>query len=92
MKNTIWIIITALLVAAIGGAYWYRTQMAQPLELPAAPTGTALELIERLCRIKIDTALFEDPRFTGLEPFPTPSLDGLQKGKFNPFASPVAPK
>lgn len=86
MKNTAWTIIVFVLIVAIGGAYWYRTQIARPLEFPEMSTGSALELIERLGRIKIDTSLFQDPRFTELEPFPTPSLEGVQKGKLNPFS------
>ncbi len=86
MKNAVWGIVVLVLLAAIGGSYWYRTQIAQPLQLPQAPTGSALELIERLGKIKIDVSLFEDKRFTELEPFPTPSLEGVQKGKLNPFS------
>lgn len=86
MKNTFRLIIIVLLVASIGGAYWYRVKVEQPFQLPVAPTGTALDLIERLGKIKIDPAFFEDKRFMDLEPFPTPSLDGVQKGKINPFS------
>lgn len=86
MKNVIWIILVAILIAAIGGAYWYRTNIAAPVELSETPTGPALELIDRLNKINIDVSLFEDTRFTSLAEFPTPSLDGVQKGKINPFA------
>ena len=87
MKNTFWLIIIVLLGASIGGAYWYRVKVEKPFQLPETPTGTASDLIERLGKIKIDTSFFEDKRFTDLEPFPTPSLDGVQKGSKgkNPF-------
>lgn len=90
MKNTFWIIIILLLIASIGGAYWYRMTLAQPFQLPEMPTGNALGLIERLGKIKIDVSFFEDTRFLNLDPFPTPSLEGVQKGKINPFSLPAA--
>ena len=86
MKNIFWIIVIVLLIAFIGGAYWYRIKLAEPFQLPEAPTGTALGLIDRLGKIKIDVLLFQDKRFLDLEPFPTPSLEGVQKGKINPFS------
>lgn len=85
MKNTLWIIIMALLVAAIGGAYWYRTALEEPARLPQEPTGSALELIERIERIKLDTAFFKDRRFVELTPFEPPSLD-IPRGNSHPFA------
>ncbi len=90
MKNAIWTILVVVLVAAIGGVYWFRTALEAPLVLPQAPTGSALELIDRLGKIKIDTSLFQDKRFLDLQPFPTPSLEGIQKGKINPFSLPSA--
>ncbi|MEK9175365.1 MAG: hypothetical protein AAB795_02105 [Patescibacteria group bacterium] len=86
MKNTFWFIIVILLVASIGGAYWYRVKIEQPFQLPEVPIGAASELIERLGKIKIDLSLFEDKRFMDLDPFPIPSLEGVQKGKINPFS------
>ena len=90
MKNTIWIIIIIILLTAMGGVYWYRTRLAEPLRLPEVPTGSALELIDRLGKIKIDTGIFEDKRFLELEPFPTPSIEGISRGKINPFS--IAPE
>lgn len=85
MKNTIWILIIVLLVAAIGGAYWYRTALEEPAHLPQEQTGSALELIERIGRIKLGTAFFKDRRFMELTPFEPPSLD-VPRGNPNPFA------
>jgi hypothetical protein len=86
MKNSIWFILIAVLLGAIAGAYWYRTTLARPFQLPEAPTGSAVELIDRLTKIKIDISFFEDSRFLNLDPFPTPSLEGVEKGKINPFS------
>ncbi|HEY4497946.1 MAG TPA: hypothetical protein VJC20_04320 [Candidatus Paceibacterota bacterium] len=85
MNNTLWVIIIVLLVASIGGAYWYRTALEEPARLPQEPTGSALELIERIERIKLDTAFFKDRRFLDLIPFEPPSLD-IPRGNFRPFA------
>ena len=46
---------------------------------------TTLELLEHLKTIKIDTSFFDDQQFTDLEAIPSPSLEGLQKGRPNPF-------
>lgn len=85
MKNTLSIFLIVILIAAIGGAYWYRTKLSEPARLPTVPTGSALDLIERLERIKIDTSLFGDERFSKLSGFALPSLDGVIKGRENPF-------
>ncbi len=94
MKSTFWIIIIVVLVGAIGLAYVYRSQVQEVVQLPSAPTDPALQLIQRLRKIKIDRSFFEDQRFLGLVPFTPPSLDGLKKGKANPFSGTVsaAPK
>ena len=85
MKNTGLIIVIVFLVVVIGGVYWYRTVLEDPARLPPAPTGSALELIERLGNIKLDTAFFKDRRFLELTPFEPPSLD-IPRGNPNPFA------
>lgn len=86
MKNTFWVIIIVVLIASIGGAYWYRLKLAQPFQLPEKPVDNAAGLIDRLGKINIDVSFFEDNRFLNLEPFPTPSFEGAQKGKINPFS------
>ncbi|OGN16807.1 MAG: hypothetical protein A3C81_03120 [Candidatus Yanofskybacteria bacterium RIFCSPHIGHO2_02_FULL_46_19] len=86
MKNTGWIIVIVFLVAAIGGVYWYRTALEEPARLPPAPTGSALELIERIGRIKIDTAFFKDRSFLELVPQEPPALD-IPRGNPNPFVA-----
>lgn len=86
MKNTIWFIIIIILLAAMGGVYWYRARLAEPLRLPEVPTGSALELIDRLSKIKIATDIFEDKRFLELEPFSMPSMEGISRGRINPFS------
>ena len=53
--------------------------------VPAANTASSLELVDRLNRISIDTSFFEDESFLSLESSPKPSLEGIQKGRPNPF-------
>lgn len=52
---------------------------------PDAKTASSLELVDRLKKISIDTSFFEDEGFLGLESSPKPSLEGIQKGRPNPF-------
>ena len=80
-----WTIIVLILIAAIGGVWWYRSQLEQPLQLPETPTDSALQLIVRLNKIDIDTAWFEKPEFLRLQSQPMPSEEGIVKGKNNPF-------
>ncbi|OGF61945.1 hypothetical protein A2926_00495 [Candidatus Giovannonibacteria bacterium RIFCSPLOWO2_01_FULL_44_40] len=73
----------ALLAAVI---WWWKAGKtdAVPISAPAVG-GPALQLVERLKNIKIDTAFLDDPQFLNLEATPKPSLEGLQKGRSNPF-------
>ena len=52
---------------------------------PEAKTASSLELVDRLKKISIDTSFFEDESFLNLESSPKPSLEGIQKGRPNPF-------
>ena len=86
MKNTFSLILIIALVASIGGVYWYRTTLERPAELPSVPTGSALELIERLHRINLDTMLFQDRAFLDLVSFVPPPIENLKLGNPNPFS------
>lgn len=55
------------------------------LPAPQAMAASSLELVERLKKLSIDTSFFEDETFLNLESSPKPSLEGIQKGRPNPF-------
>lgn len=84
MKNAITVII--IVVVAVGTAWLYL--YSRPLGVQVAPTrerGQALELVERMKKIKIDTSFFEDAQFLGFEAAQELFLDGLAIGRPNPF-------
>lgn len=83
-KYFIPVLMAILLFAVV--IWWWRAgdASAVPISAPAIG-GPALQLVERLKNIKIDTAFLDDPQFLNLEATPKPSLAGLQKGRSNPF-------
>lgn len=74
----------AVLIAII---WWWRSPGAGGtlINLPET-SGPALQLVERLKNIKIDTSFFSDPQFLDLEAAPKTDITGIQKGRSNPFS------
>lgn len=79
------LIALALIIAVV---WWWRSQGEGGVAIPAASetSGPALQLVERLEKIKIDTAFFNDSQFLDLESVPKTDITGLQKGRSNPFS------
>lgn len=83
-KNTITGAIVLVLIA--GAVWWLMSGDGEGVEIQQAGTeGPALELVRRLKNVKIDSAFFNDAQFLELEASPKTSLEGIQKGKTNPF-------
>lgn len=80
-------IVALILVGAAAFVWWYQGR-SQNVQLPDSLSkveSPALELVERLKNIKINTAFFNDAQFAELESVPAPILENLPKGKTNPF-------
>ena len=85
-KNIITGVIVLVLIAAV--VWWWRSGSVAAVPISTAGTsGPTLELVERLRNLKIDTSFFDDQQFLDLEASPKTSLEGLQKGRSNPFSS-----
>lgn len=89
-KYWVWILAALLVVSAFIWAPGFRSSdvVVSPAstKVITPASGSPLDLVERLKKVKIDTSFFNDPQFLGLESSPKPSLGGLQKGKTNPFS------
>lgn len=80
------IIVILIVLAIFAGIYWYYQYYSPtPVTLSPAPPGPALAFVEKLKSINIDTSFFDDPQFLALEDSPKLSLEGLLKGRTNPF-------
>jgi hypothetical protein len=87
MRNLPFIIIIVA-VAAVGGWWYYSSQSAATVQItPAGVGGPTLELVNRVKRIHIDTAFFQDPGFLALSENPPLDVSGFAKGRPNPFLS-----
>ncbi len=85
-------IITAviIIIAVAGFLWWYQTPSTGGVQIsPTTSQGPSLDLVNKLRNLKIDTSFFSDSQFMALEEAPSLSLDGLQKGRPNPFISSV---
>ncbi len=91
MKSTFFTILVVVLLSAISGVYFYRSLFQKSAEYGAAPTNSALQLINRLQKIKIDRTFFDDPDYRSLQLYPQESLDGIEKGRLNPYVGKVRP-
>lgn len=89
MKSPFLSALVLILIAAIAGAYFYRSLFQSVAQYPASPTNSALQLINRLERIKIDRNFFDNPDYSDLKTYPQESLDGIEKGRTNPFVGKV---
>lgn len=76
-----------IIVLLAGAAWWLMSSGGDEVALSRGgeTKGPALELVRRLQSVKIDTAFFNDAQFLELEAAPKTSLEGIQKGKTNPF-------
>ncbi len=83
-ENIITIIIVVVAVAAF--FWWYRAP-SPGIQTNAQIDGPSLELVNKLRNIKIDTSFFDDPQFVVLDEAPELSLEGMQRGRTNPFVS-----
>ncbi len=91
MKSTFFTILVLVLIGSISGVYFYRSQFQKAAEYSAAPTNSALELINRLEQIKIDRTFFENPDYKALQVYPQESLDGIDNGRSNPYVGKIHP-
>ena len=91
-SNTLFIIITACIVAA--GAYWYfftDTGNQPPLSAGVSENQAQMRfqsLASQLQPISFDTSIFSDPRFYTLHDLATP-ISYEPTGRLDPFA-PIA--
>ncbi|QQG42547.1 MAG: hypothetical protein HYW15_03535 [Candidatus Giovannonibacteria bacterium] len=78
----------AVLILIAGAVWWLLSSGGGEVAISQGgeTEGPALELVRRLKNIKIDTAFFNDAQFLELEAAPKTSLEGVSKGKTNPFA------
>ena len=80
------LIVILIVLAAFAGIYWYYQYYSpSPVAISPAPPGPALAFVEKLRGIQIDTSFFDDPQFLSLEESPKLSIEGLAKGRTNPF-------
>ncbi|OGF87206.1 hypothetical protein A3B19_03145 [Candidatus Giovannonibacteria bacterium RIFCSPLOWO2_01_FULL_46_32] len=89
MLNKNMITVVAILILIAGAVWWLLSSGGDEVAISqkGETEGPALELVRRLKNIKIDTAFFNDAQFLELEATPKTSLEGISKGKTNPFRS-----
>lgn len=87
MNRGILIITIVVLIALVGVVWWYRTSINEAILITDQNESVKkpLELVERLKKIQIKTSFFDDPQFLELEEMPRPSIEGIEKGRPNPF-------
>jgi hypothetical protein len=91
MKSTFFTGIVVVLIGAISGVYFYRSLFQSAAQYSASPTNSALQLINRLEKIKINRTFFDDPDYKVLQMYPQESLEGIEKGRSNPYVGKVRP-
>lgn len=85
-QNIVFAASVALLLAIAG--WWYWSQPFPDIQIaPSEARGKALELVERMKKIEIDTSFLDDQEFSSLESAPKPSFEGRERGRPNPFLS-----